>query len=160
MAAVEDLGELVNKPLADVEAEDPLSKTPASVHPDKNAVGDVLGSALPSKGRGSARERKQVDFFAPQEVKPTEKLVVKEVRAPAAAPAPRIGVVQSTKPKRCFVSIFRVRTTDQMFDITWHTLHERLARRCSSFSCMWLNLCWLRFRARERVLETYQMVNG
>ena len=82
MAAGEDLGELVNKPMAETEAEDPLSITPASVHPDKNRVGDVLASASPTRGRGSTRERKQVDFFAPQEVKQTEKLVVKEVCAP------------------------------------------------------------------------------
>lgn len=76
MAATELSGELVNKPLADTEAEDPLSKTPASVHPDKN-VGPVLGATSSPTSKGK-RDRKQVEFFAPAEKKEVERLIVKE----------------------------------------------------------------------------------
>ena len=75
MAAAEDLGELVNNPMTTTEAEDPLSKTPASVQPDKNSLAQTHSSPSARK----ARDRKQVDFFAPDDVKVPEKLVVKEV---------------------------------------------------------------------------------
>ena len=79
MAAGDELGELANNPLVSDEAEDPISKTPASVQPDKNNLGKVLASGSKTKGRGLTRERKKVEFYAPQEANPAEKLVVQEV---------------------------------------------------------------------------------